>query len=318
MIIILIVQALFGLVSPLNKQALTLCSAAFFVAGKLLSAGILLLLYHFYRHGALSTIPRRHWPYYFQIIVIGNFCAHFLKYWGLQHVSATKMALIFNTSPFFVALFSYFFFGNRLTRMQCAGLFISFIGLIPVLVGSCPEELHMGEFCTLSWPEFAIIVATIFHALSMISKRILMQENAYWPVQVNAISFLGGGLLAALYVGVMQADNLPDVNVLPVLTGYILLTTIISKVICSTLYLRLMKYYTTTFLAFMDYWYVLFVAFWSWLFWGEHVTMYFWLSALIVFCGQYLFYRQELYATKAHSEPLNVEEEQEEELEPEE
>lgn len=294
MIIIFILQALFGLVSPLNKQALLYCTPVFFVAGKLLCAATILICYQIWRYGTLHPIPLKHWPLYVQIIFIGNFCAHFLKYWGLQYVSATKMAFIFNTSPFFVALISYIRFGHRLTRLQIMGLLISFTGLIPILITSSLEECSIGEMLLISWPELAILIATIMHALSMTSKRILIHENKYWPVQVNAVCFFGGGIVAALYVITHGQTQLPSNEVLSTLGMYILATTLISKVVCSTLYMYLMKYYTPTLLAFMDYWYVLFVAFWSWLFWGEHVTVYFWLSAIIVFCGQYLFYREEL------------------------
>lgn len=298
MITIFILQALFGLVSPLNKQALVYCSPVFFVAGKLLCAGFILLCYHWWRCGTLHTVPAHHWPLYLQIVVVGNFCAHFLKYWGLQYVSATKMAFIFNMSPFFVALLSYVRFGHRLTRLQILGLIISFIGLIPILATTSPEEFKMGEFLMISWPELAILVATIMHALSMTTKRILMHENNYWPVQVNALCFLGGGVLATLYVVISGDTYVPMPEQVSLVAAYIIITTCISKVVCSTLYMYLMKYYTPTFLSFMDYWYVLFVAFWSWLFWGETVTLYFWLSAVIVFCGQYLFYREELGTVK--------------------
>lgn len=294
MIIIFILQALFGLVSPLNKQGLLYCSPIFFVAAKLLCAGFILACYHIYRYGSFHRIPKHHWFYYAQAIIIGNFCAHFLKYWGLQYVSAIKMAFIFNTAPFFVALFSYIRFGYQLTWLQGIGLIISFIGLIPILIPSSYEESMLGEFFIISWPELAILVATIMHAFSLTTKRILMHENNYWPVQVNAICFLGGGILASVYVLYGGYTQWPLVENIPMISFYIIITTLISKVICSTLYIYLMKYYTPTFLAFMDYWYVLFVAFWSWLLWGEQTTFYFWLSAFIVFCGQYLFYRDEL------------------------
>lgn len=304
MIIILILQALFGLVSPLNKQGLLYCSPIFFVAAKLVCAGFILMCYQLYRKGAFHKIPSHHWPYYIQAIIIGNFCAHFLKYWGLQYVSATKMAFIFNTAPFFVALLSYIRFGYYVTKLQVIGLIISFIGIIPILITSSYEEYVLGEFWIISWPELAIFIATFLHAFSLTTKRILLHENNYWPVQVNAICFLGGGIVAMLYMVCVGDMQWPDMSTLPVLSFYILSTTFISKVICSTLYIYLMKYYTPTFLAFMDYWYLLFVAFWSWLLWGEQTTFYFWLSAAIVFCGQYIFYRDELfnYKTMAYTD----------------
>ena len=64
----LLVQALFGIVSPLNKQALYLCPALLYTASKVLCAGALLFVFEWVRTRTLPRVPREQWVYYVQII----------------------------------------------------------------------------------------------------------------------------------------------------------------------------------------------------------------------------------------------------------
>lgn len=295
MIMPLLVQALFGIISPLNKQALYLCPALLFTASKLLCAGAILFVFEWVRTRTLPRAPRGQWVYYVQIIATSMIGAHIFKYWGLQYITTTKMALLFNSSPFFVALISYMRFGSRITKTQIVGLTISFCGLVPMLITTSLAEQSIGEFFIVSWPELAILFASFLHAFGMTSKRIVLQQSGYWPLSLNALCLLGGGSITAVFA-YTHGTPVAAANI-PMISMYVVVTTVVSKVVCSSLYMYLMKFYSPTFLAFMDYWYVLFVAWWGWFLWGELITYHFVIAAAIVFCGQYLFYKDELMRT---------------------
>jgi drug/metabolite transporter (DMT)-like permease len=63
------------------------------------------------------------------------------------------------------------------------------------------------------------------------------------------------------------------------------------------LYGYLLKKYTATFLAFAGFLGPLFSAFYGWLFLSEVITWHFYLSAVLVFAGLYMFYKHELEVT---------------------
>jgi drug/metabolite transporter (DMT)-like permease len=56
----------------------------------------------------------------------------------------------------------------------------------------------------------------------------------------------------------------------------------------------LLQYYTVTFLMFLTLVDPLYVALYGWLFIGERVSWYFFVSVLMLFFGLYLFYKEEL------------------------
>lgn len=290
-----LVQLLYGLLGPLNKIAIGQVPFSLYVGVKLILAGAFLLFYHIVIKGKSIRLAAGQWWYYLQMIACGAIGAQYLKYWGLQYVSASKAAFLFNSSPFFVAFFSWFRWGERLCTPQWVGLCISFVGLLPILYTTSSLEEIIGTLGIFSLPECAIIAAAAFHAVSFTAKRQVVHADGYASARVNGIYLCAGGIWS---LGSWVLAGAPyEPGMLMTALGYATFTTFVGKVICSSLSLYLLRYYSATFLSFMGYWYPLCVAFWSWLFWGEVLTYHYWLSAAIVLCGQTIFY---LSARKVH------------------
>lgn len=282
------VQLLYGLLGPLNKAAITSVPFALYVGIKLLMGGTLLIAYHvLIKKQSLRLIPGQ-WVYYMQMILCGAIGAQYLKYWGLQYVSASKAAFLFNSSPFFVALFSWLRWNERLVCLQWVGLCISFIGLIPIILTTSLTEELVGMIGAFSFPECAILAAAALHAISFTAKRHVVHSDGYASARVNGIYLCAGGIwsLASWILSGMPYQP----GTLITAVGYATGTTLLGKVICSSLTLYLLRYYSATFLSCMEYWYPLCVAFWSWFFWGETLSYHYWISALIILSGQLLFY----------------------------
>lgn len=57
-----------------------------------------------------------------------------LSYWGLQHTQALNALLIQSSGPLFVALWSLMLFGVRLSWMQAAGILVSLLGVLVIIL----------------------------------------------------------------------------------------------------------------------------------------------------------------------------------------
>lgn len=57
-----------------------------------------------------------------------------LSYWGLQHTQALNALLIQSSGPLFVALWSLMLFGVRLSWMQTAGILVSLLGVLVIVL----------------------------------------------------------------------------------------------------------------------------------------------------------------------------------------
>jgi drug/metabolite transporter (DMT)-like permease len=69
-----------------------------------------------------------------------------LSYWALQYTQALNALLIQSSGPLFVALWSWLLFGVRLTRAQLAGVAISLVGVLIIIL--------RGDFGSLAGIQF--------------------------------------------------------------------------------------------------------------------------------------------------------------------
>ena len=293
MILIILLYGLFGTSFLFNKALLNYANPIFLTGARMTISGILLLGYQYFYAYKNFKFKRKHGYLFVQIILFGIYITYILRYWGLQHMAASKAAFLFNLSPFLASLYSYFFFKERMTLKQWIGLFIGFIGLIPILLTSSNTETVLGELYFISWPELAIIAAVACHSYSWVVMRKLVLHKNYSPAMVNGICMSAGGILALITSFITDGFSLPVNDIVP-FSGLLACVILISNLICHNLYGFLLKRYTATFLSFAGFLGPLFTAFYGWIFLGETVTWHFYASSVIVFIGLFLFYQDEL------------------------
>ncbi len=290
MIDIVLLHALFGTSIPISKKLLSFASPIFLIGIRMTIAGFLLFIIHFVRKRGFLTIHKRFWWQYVQIIVIGVYIKYILRSWGLAYMPATKMAFLLNLSPFVSALFSYIAFQEILTRRQWIGLCIGMLGSIPLLITSSATEYLKGEMFYVSWPELAIFGAIIAHCYGLIISRTLIRDNNHSASLTNGVRMFGGGVLALLTAFCFESLHISNVGQF---VGWLAILILISNIICHNLYLRLLKYYTVTFVSFADFLSPLFIALYSRLFLKEVITWNYIASGVLVFGGLYIFYMDE-------------------------
>jgi len=187
MILIIVLYGLFGTSFLFNKALLQYANPIFLTGARMIISGMLLLGYQYRYAHKQFRFKKKHWSLFAQIILFGIYTTYILRYWGLQHMPASKAAFLFNLSPFLASLYSYFFFKERMTLKQWIGLFIGFIGLIPILLTSSKSEAILGELYFISWPELTIIASVACHSYSWVVMRKLVRNKNYSPAMVNGI-----------------------------------------------------------------------------------------------------------------------------------
>lgn len=96
-------------------------------------------------------------------------CLH----WGLQYVPSGIGAMLVNTNPFFVALFSFVFLGEKIGRQKIAGLLCGILGVYLIAyrsVGMESERLVQGEIALLG-------TSVGWAAATVLAKRLMASGN---------------------------------------------------------------------------------------------------------------------------------------------
>jgi drug/metabolite transporter (DMT)-like permease len=98
--------------------------------------GTFMMLWPFARPHLKRDWPvlRAHWPLLMLLALTGFAINNALSYWAMQYTQALNGLLIQSSTPLFVALWSLILFGVRLTAAQFAGIAISLLGVLTILL----------------------------------------------------------------------------------------------------------------------------------------------------------------------------------------
>jgi len=298
MTLIVLLYALFASSFSMGKILLRYTTPSFLLGSRMLIGGLILLAYQHLSPNQRFKIKKRHWWLFAQIVLFGIYFNYMLRFWALsnENLSSSKTCFLYNLSPFMSAIYSYFFFNEKITRKKLMGLIIGFLGFIPILLTTSTKEQFLGEIAFISLPEFAVIVSVALHAYSWVVMRKLIRDKDYAPTMVNGLTMAVGGVLG-LITSLFTSGLFPVKNAVQ-FSGWLAAVIIISNIICFNLYGHLLKRYSVTFLSFAGFLAPLFAALYGWGFLGETITWHFYASSALVFVGLYIFYKEEIKKTE--------------------
>ena len=242
------------------------------------------------------------------LIVVSLFTTYFpsnLKAYALAHMPSSKMAFFGTLDPFVTALYSYFFFNEKLTAKKVLGIVIGFAGMMILIFGSTPLEAQLKAFSVFSYPELAAFWAIVLSRFGWIQAQQLLKKEVVTPVQINVIIMCLGGvvsLLTALARNQMEIRPLLEAH-LPLfnlsllkgltstelLTVFLTYTIVIGNIFGYTLYAQALKRYSPLFISLASFSIPLFVSLFGWLFLAESLSLSFFIACAVTFAGLLVF-----------------------------
>jgi drug/metabolite transporter (DMT)-like permease len=148
--------------------------------------GVFLILFPFAREHLRHDWPvlRKSLPLMLLLSLTGFAFNNAISYWAMQYTEALNALLIQSAGPLFVALWSLLLFGVRLTRAQAAGILISLLGVLTIVL--------RGDFSTLA--SIRLNRGDLMFASSLVSFGLYSALMTRRPVthQLSLISFTTG------------------------------------------------------------------------------------------------------------------------------
>lgn len=292
----MLLYAIWSSCFALGKMTLVFTTPLFLTSVRMLLASILLLSFLFLFKKNDLKISKNH---FLPLVILGFFSVYLtntLEFWGLPYLTASKSCFLYSLSPFFAAFFSYLHFGETMNSRKWLGMAIGFVGFLPVLLIQEQSEHFFKIFLIFSWPDLAIIGASIASVYGWVLLRMLVKNISLSPIMANGFSMLFGGLMALFHS--LKVDNWIPIPIthggaIPFLEG-MLLMTFISNIICYNLYGYLLKKYTATFLSLMGLFSPIFASITGWMLLGEKFSPIIFLSSLFMMLGLWIVYKEEL------------------------
>lgn len=292
--LVILLCALYGSVFTVGKLTLAYSSPLFITGGRMLLAGLILLVFQLIFNRKEFAFKKQH---ILPICIIGLtnvYLTNALEFWGLQYMEAGKACFIYSFTPIATAILSYFWFEEKITPLKCLGLFVGILGFVPILVAHSSTEDVSGTFLFFSYAELAVLAAAVISAVGWMTMRVMVKTQGASSVLANAYSMAFGGILSLGHSYLVESWNpLPITDYAPFLQWFLLLT-LISNLISYNLNAVLLRHYTATYISFAGLTQPFFAALFGWLFLNEVMSEYFWISAFAVSFGLFFYYREEL------------------------
>jgi drug/metabolite transporter (DMT)-like permease len=132
---------------------------------------------------------RAHLPLMVLLSAIGFAFNNAISYWAMQYTQALNALLIQSSGPLFVALWSLVLFGVRLTAAQLAGIAISLLGVLTIILRG-----DFAALATISFNKGDVMFAASLLSFGLYSALIPRRPSTH---QLSLISFttLCGALL---------------------------------------------------------------------------------------------------------------------------
>ena len=320
MILLVILYMFFASTFTIGKAALAYTTPILFIGMRMLIGGFLLLGYQYFFKRSEFKLNSRDLGLLTQVGFFQYYASFILEFIALQWLTSSKACLLYSFSPFITAIICFFLLGERLSQKKVLGLVVGFLGLMPILMASTPQEDLAGSFAWLSIPEI-LLLGSVFcssYAWIILTKA---QNKGYSTVMINGLTMTGAGIAALITSCIIEGAPhiMPPASCLsqqmPTLCGilggygagialfiaYSLLLILIANIICFNLYGYLLTIYSATFVSFAGFITPLFAALFGWVFLGECIGLPFLYSVAIIFIGLVIFFLEELKTQKISS-----------------
>jgi len=287
MILVIVLYALFALTFSVAKKAL-LCSSPLILtwARTLISAACLLPIYWlkerkfvWFKTSELPCLVS-----YTVLIFITIMCANY----ALLEIPSGKAALIYTFSPLITAIISYAVYRTKLTRHQVMGLLLGFAGIITIIFSDNHDVSLNWQWPSLA--ELSLMVGVTAYSISWFLVQPLITKAKYSSIYINGLT---SGVTSIICSLIMFANH----TTIPVTVDFWYWATIqalVSSVICYSLYMYLLNYYSANFLSFAYFIEPFFAAIYGWILLGEVPSTNFWAASALITIGLMLFYQGEL------------------------
>src|SRR5579872_4435435 len=138
--LVFFMHALLAAIFPIGRAAVLISQPVFFTGIRMMVAGVVLMGYHLFVYRKFSgNFPRLIKPL-LVFTITGIYLTNVPEFWALQTVPAAKASFIYSLSPFVAALFSYFWFDEKMTFKKVIGMIIGLSGFSVMIYYNRPAE----------------------------------------------------------------------------------------------------------------------------------------------------------------------------------
>jgi len=179
----------------------------------------------------------------------GNFFPAYLFTFAETGVSSGYAGMLNSFTPIFSMIIGLLIFKNKLTPIQLLGLFIGTIGIVLLVLSGNSNDLKMTGS---SFHVFAIVLATLFYAISLNTIKYTLQK--FKAIEITALALFI--VLIPSILSAIQLDTLSTIQTNPNALeglGFIAVLSIVGTALALLLFNQLISSSSTLFASSVTY-----------------------------------------------------------------
>jgi drug/metabolite transporter (DMT)-like permease len=229
-----------------------------------------------------QKIKLRDLHYFIILGLTGVAFLYIFQYLGIERTTPSTSAVLINTNVLFILLFSAIFLRENITKIRIIGIIMSFTGVIFVLLAQMHNENIIFDKIFLIGSILIILSAICWAIYSIIGKKLMEKYNS---LLVITYAFIIGTLCFLPFIGNSIIIEIRNVN----FSGWLYI--IYLSIICSVFgyigwYYAIDKIEASKSAVYLNF-IPLFAIILSF-FYGEKITIFFILGAILIIYGVYL------------------------------
>lgn len=267
-----------------------------FIAGaRFFWSGVILLTFYAmrYKHTMLTQLPNLLCVPFFKYAICLYTISAIGFSWGMQYIDPVKACFVFVLAPFITAVLLYILKGEQLSARKLQGLILGFLAVIPIIL----ESGH-GQFNHISWYLAFLGYAVFAFAVGFFAYGWILKQEMHAVVDlpsalITGAALLVGGGVSLCFFYLTSGMSTVHMQLTPDFYWLLLLFSILTA-FSYNLYSDLLGRYSATFVAFASFLEPAFGLLYGVIFLGRSMSMIAMISLLVLGCGLYLFYQEEL------------------------
>jgi len=230
---------------------------------------------------SVLKINKRHWYYLMLNGVIGNFFPVFLFAFAIEHIDSAIASILNGLTPLNTLIFGAVIFGFGFKRNQLIGVLVGLLGTVMLILKGA--EINPSQNYAYAG---LILFATVCYALNVnIIKKYLHDLDALSITVGNFIILLVPALIVLWFSNFFTTFEFTETGTSSLI--YITILSIFGTGLAKILFNKLIKISTPIFSSSVTYLIPIVAICWG-VFDGEKITLYQFVSGLIILFGVYL------------------------------
>ena len=266
MLLLIFVNMLFAFTYIIISYALKIVHPIWLLAVRMLFAGIVSLLYQFFRDRKLLYIKKKDVLFIFITSFLHMYINFLSETYALKNITPISTSIFYLISPLFSAILDFFYNKKVMYWKQTVIMAIGFILSIGMIILSNKNNISfIGDNSSLT-SYILLIISIISSIIAWYRIQYLRETCQYSLITINGYAALISGILFTINIFYLPNEATPSIMALPTLLGSGILLAIFSNIIGYNIYSFLLSSYSITTILFAELMAPCFTAYYEWFF----------------------------------------------------